>query len=348
MAAHALLLRHLPRPTGHLKGKVGRSVRVGQDMLGWSCFKVLISAVGVVAAIAQGDCPDPTDDFVTESINEASKVAVSFRNKGGQQLTVYWVGGDAEEHEMFKLAGRAEMALSSFEGHAFVVRDAQGEFAGEGRAEKAAESCTAKNGCTFHVSACGDDGTMQGTEVNADGSVVEAPTAGGALPNFKSFRSGPRKSLSDPSVKQQLTAAAEEMTTKLSPTCALNDWLVRETPWRGYHVLCVDPAISQITAFVDGAGDAAVEGAMKTEAKLTAEDVAGHSLTSCYTQKLGTDDTHTLHAPHTCSLLCRARARQGRQGRHHRAAGTLPLFYYCSYPNDCRPSCGRYCLILLL
>jgi hypothetical protein len=302
-------------------------------MLGWSCFKVLISAVGVVAAIAQGDCPDPTDDFVTESINEAAKVAVSFRNKGGQQLTVYWVGGDAEEHEMFKLAGRAEMALSSFEGHAFVVRDAQGEFAGEGRAEKAAESCTAKNGCTFHVSACGDDGTMQGTEVNADGSVVEAPTAGGALPNFKSFRSGPRKSLSDPSVKQQLTAAAQEMTTKLSPTCALNDWLVRETPWRGYHVLCVDPANSQITAFVDGAGDAAVEGSMKTEAKLTAEDVAGHSLTSCYTQKLGTNDTHCTHRTRTAHVQPSTPSTSPRR------------------PPRPPPSCGRYpssFLLLLL
>jgi prolyl 4-hydroxylase len=250
----------------------------------------------LITAATEG-CVQATERFRTERRPGSTKKSASFRNMGSKGLTVLWVSAQGEETNMFDLSGGQKRALDSYAGHAFVVRDADGVLAAEARVEAQDKYCTATAGCLWPVLACGDKevARSKGTsgsstcgastptakvKVNATNGAGSKGTSGSssdALPKFRSFRSPPRNALTDKAFKSKMKARAADVAAKLRPTCELGDWLVRETSWRGYHVLCMDAAAETFTAFTGGAADERTgegkEASMLGEVKLAVKEL---------------------------------------------------------------------------
>ena len=72
--------------------------------------------------------PCPAADANLKSLNRGDgKVSVTFRSQIDEELQVYWMTRDGEEHDVGILESLGEVMHQSFEGHAFRVRRILGE-----------------------------------------------------------------------------------------------------------------------------------------------------------------------------------------------------------------------------
>ena len=85
-----------------------------------------LSLLALVALAAAKPCPAPNTNL--KSLNKGDgKVSVTFRSQIDEELQVYWMTRDGEEHDVGILESLGEVMHQSFEGHAFRVRRILGE-----------------------------------------------------------------------------------------------------------------------------------------------------------------------------------------------------------------------------
>ena len=80
-----------------------------------------LSLLALVALAAAKPCP--AADAHLKSLNKGDgRVSVTFRSQIDEELHVYWMTRDGEEHDVGILEPLGEVMHQSFEGHAFRVR----------------------------------------------------------------------------------------------------------------------------------------------------------------------------------------------------------------------------------
>ena len=87
---------------------------------------MLALGLALVALAAAKPCPAP--DHQLKSLNKGDgRVSVTFRSQIDEELQVYWMTRDGEQHDVGILEPLGEVMHQSFEGHAFRVRRMLGE-----------------------------------------------------------------------------------------------------------------------------------------------------------------------------------------------------------------------------
>ena len=85
-----------------------------------------LSLLALLALAAAKPCP--AADANLKSLNKGDgRVSVTFRSQIDEELQVYWMTRDGEEHDVGVLEPLGEVMHQSFEGHAFRVRRMLGE-----------------------------------------------------------------------------------------------------------------------------------------------------------------------------------------------------------------------------
>jgi hypothetical protein len=85
-------------------------------------------ALGLALLAVTTAKPCPAADANLKSLNRGDgKVSVTFRSQIDEELQVYWMTRDGEEHDVGILEPLGEVMHQSFEGHAFRVRRMLGE-----------------------------------------------------------------------------------------------------------------------------------------------------------------------------------------------------------------------------
>ena len=80
-------------------------------------------ALGLALAALAAAKPCPAADANLKSLNKGDgKVSVTFRSQIDEELQVYWMTREGEEHDVGILEPLGEVMHQSFEGHAFRVR----------------------------------------------------------------------------------------------------------------------------------------------------------------------------------------------------------------------------------
>ena len=85
-----------------------------------------LSLLALLALAAAKPCP--AADANLKSLNKGDgRVSVTFRSQIDEELQVYWMTRDGEQHDVGILEPLGEVMHQSFEGHAFRVRRMLGE-----------------------------------------------------------------------------------------------------------------------------------------------------------------------------------------------------------------------------